>query len=644
VAATAYSLEMRFLPLVSLLVFTFGAISFGEVCLFWLRDFRTTARRAGDLVSGILGAVSALWFVLNVASVLADLAHGGPFFPLYTALLFLSALFAPLLMQASYLEHRAFLIRRLWWKAAIAFVWVSAAAAMVSIAATNFLPSERLVIRVFVLLCAMFVVAGVFSALLAAKSKTPNADRDARRHRAADIVLWVFASSLLAFGLFGGLNTVPGGNHLFQLILRSTPLYFLVVGTYYGKRLVFYDLFAHGGALALVALVILTIYFAAVAPLVAAFPIGRAVAWVHAVALLPFIVVTPWLQRRLDEWIDRHWLGRRFSTTEATNYLFAGLQTATTETELVENAQSRLSEIFQAPAHVTTAVPTTPPIDGVVLDIPIEFQHEEVGRIRLGRRRGGLPYLSQDVSLLDSLSDLISSMLTNVRLQARRREHETCEQELRLHATRSELKALRAQINPHFLFNALNAIIALIPKDPGRAEDTLEQLAEVFRYTLTRSDKEWTRLADEAVFVRAYLDVERARFGDRLQATLDIDSASGDVKVPSMMLQTLVENAVKHGLSSVRGVGVLSIEARTSGDRLRLVVRDNGPGLEAGARDLDAPPRPGQGYGLRNIRERLRGYFGDQAAFVLSRDAHNSTTVASVELPLTAPLLPSAQP
>src|SRR6185295_5860950 len=113
-------------------------------------------------------------------------------------------------------------------------------------------------------------------------------------------------------------------------------------------------------------------------------------------------------------------------------------------------------------------------------------------------------------------------------------------------------------INPHFLFNALNAIVALIPTKPERAEETLEQLAEVFRYTLTRSDKEWTRLADEVEFVRAYLDVEKARFGERLQATIDVDPKVQDMTVPSMMLQTLVENAVKHGLSSVRGVGVLS--------------------------------------------------------------------------------------
>ena len=235
-------------------------------------------------------------------------------------------------------------------------------------------------------------------------------------------------------------------------------------------------------------------------------------------------------------------------------------------------------------------------------------------------------------------------MLANIRLQSKRRDQEAREQELLLHASRSEAKALRAQINPHFLFNALNTIIALIRKNPDRAENTLEQLAEVFRYTLTRSDKEWTRLADEVAFVRAYLDVERARFGDRLEATVRVDARLNDVKVPSMVLQTLVENAVKHGLASVRGVGVLTVEAICDGDRVKLIVTDNGAGPEAAGRTPDNPRAPGEGYGLRNIRERLRGYFGDRARFTLSRDEAAGATVAMIELPLEPPAANGSTP
>jgi two-component system LytT family sensor kinase len=133
-------------------------------------------------------------------------------------------------------------------------------------------------------------------------------------------------------------------------------------------------------------------------------------------------------------------------------------------------------------------------------------------------------YFSADITLLDSLANVFASLLENVRLQQKKQEQEKKEQELMLHASRSELKALRAQINPHFLFNALNAIASLIHKDPSRAEETVEELAEVFRYTLKRSEKEWVRLEDELDFVRSYLDVEQAWFGERLVVHIEIDS------------------------------------------------------------------------------------------------------------------------
>lgn len=627
------------IPLVSLLVYTFGAIAFGELCLFWLRGHRTTRLDAPAITSGVLIVVSALWFVLNAASVLADLAHGGPYYLLYTVLLFQSALFAPLLMQITYFEHRELLTSRTRWKIALIAAWMAAAIAMTTIAATRFLPSNRLVVIFFVTLCSLFVAAGAFNVLIAAATKRARVDVNTRRNRAADIVLWVFATFLVAFGLLGGPDTwMPGANALFQIVLRSIPLYFLIVGTYYKRRIAFYDIFVKRGALILSALTLLMIYFAVAAPVVARFPIGRAAVWVDALTLLPLIVVTPWLNHRIQDTIDRHWLGRRFTAAGATTYLFEGLQTASSEQELIQQAEGRLSEIFQAPVTVT--------FDDVrghsnhvaamefVREMPIEFQGEEVGRVRLGPRRAGATYLSQDLSLAASLAGVIGSMFENVRLQARRREQLALEQELRLHASKAELKALRAQINPHFLFNALNAIVALIPTRPDRAEETLEQLAEVFRYTLTRSDKEWTRLADEVAFVRAYLDVEKARFGDRLQATIEIDAAAGEMKVPSMMLQTLVENAVKHGLASVRGIGELSIEARVNQNRLRLIVRDNGPDTHGGTKTVDSRPRTGEGYGLRNIRERLTAHFGERANFSLTRDATTATTVAAIELPV----------
>src|SRR5690606_10237874 len=121
--------------------------------------------------------------------------------------------------------------------------------------------------------------------------------------------------------------------------------------------------------------------------------------------------------------------------------------------------------------------------------------------------------LSEDLAMLRSLAGVFGFMLETVRLQLKRQEQELIAHDLRLQTSRSELKALRAQINPHFLFNALNAIASLIHTDPLRADEAVEQLAEVFRYTLRRSDSDWAPLDQELAFARAYLDVEQARFG-----------------------------------------------------------------------------------------------------------------------------------
>jgi LytS/YehU family sensor histidine kinase len=194
------------------------------------------------------------------------------------------------------------------------------------------------------------------------------------------------------------------------------------------------------------------------------------------------------------------------------------------------------------------------------------------GRIMMGPRASEAPYFREDIELIASLSDVLASVFDNLRLQEKKNEQEQLAHEMSLHASRSELKALRAQINPHFLFNALNAIAGLIHRNPRAADRTIEQLADVFRYAL-RGEHEWASLGDELEFVKAYLEVERARFGDRLQADV---AAADDVRlarVPAMTVQTLVENAVKHGLGELRGTAAVRVSARREGRRTGRPVR-----------------------------------------------------------------------
>jgi two-component system LytT family sensor kinase len=189
------------------------------------------------------------------------------------------------------------------------------------------------------------------------------------------------------------------------------------------------------------------------------------------------------------------------------------------------------------------------------------------------------------------------------------------------------LKALRAQINPHFLFNALNAIAGLIHTRPELAEETVEQLAEVFRYTLRKSEKEWVRLDEELEFVAAYLRVEESRFGERLQVKVSVDAAATAIPVPAMSIQPLVENAIKHGTSTVEGQGRVALNVTLSPEGLCIEVCDNGPGFPAGF-SLAAP---GSGHGLRNIAERLSGYYGDSAR--LSWENHAEATMVRLQIP-----------
>jgi two-component system LytT family sensor kinase len=244
------------------------------------------------------------------------------------------------------------------------------------------------------------------------------------------------------------------------------------------------------------------------------------------------------------------------------------------------------------------------------------------------------------MTLLRSLGGVFGFMLENIRLQRKRVEQEQLAQELRLQTSKSELKALRAQINPHFLFNALNAIASLIHTDPARADEAVEQLAEVFRYTLRRSDSEWAPLDQELIFARAYLDVEQARFGQRLVCTIDSDHQVPAPSIPSMLLQTLLENAVKHGVSQERGPGRIDVIVRTTGDEVTIEVRNTGPvardpsAHEATARGgLVRSGQGGEGFGLHSVRERLKGHFGDRASFTLTRDEAARMTVARLTLP-----------
>ena len=200
---------------------------------------------------------------------------------------------------------------------------------------------------------------------------------------------------------------------------------------------------------------------------------------------------------------------------------------------------------------------------------------------------------------------------------AERREHQAREL-----AARAQLEALRAQINPHFLFNSLNSIAQLISSDPERAEGCVERLAEIFRYLLQSENRSFVTLEDELDIADAYLDIERARFGERLEVDFVVDEAVRHHIVPTLILQPLIENAVRHGVSQKVGGGKVSIEAQLDGGELQVVVRDTGVGMRSG---IDAALS--RGVGLRNVYDRLVQLYGEGYAPRIDSTPGTGTTI-----------------
>jgi signal transduction histidine kinase len=182
--------------------------------------------------------------------------------------------------------------------------------------------------------------------------------------------------------------------------------------------------------------------------------------------------------------------------------------------------------------------------------------------------------------------------------------------QLQTRLAEASLQSLQRQLHPHFLFNTLHTISALVHRDPEAADAMIEKLSDLLRLTLDRIGTQEVPLKEELDFLQKYLAIERTRFGDRLEVGIDVDPETLDAAVPNLLLQPLVENAIRHGIAQKVGGGRVEIAARRQGSDLVLVVRDTGPGLSAAT--LTAL---NTGVGLTNTRSRLQHMFGDRHRF-----------------------------
>jgi two-component system LytT family sensor kinase len=232
--------------------------------------------------------------------------------------------------------------------------------------------------------------------------------------------------------------------------------------------------------------------------------------------------------------------------------------------------------------------------------------------ILLGRRQGGQRYLGEDLDALARVGVEITERVESLRRQ-----------EMNRLVSQAELRALQSQINPHFLFNALNTLYGTIPREASGARRMVLNLAEIFRYFL-QSNKTFVPLAQEMEIVRAYLEVEQLRLGNRLQIEIHMDQAALDVPIPVLSVQPLVENAIKHGVALRSEPGYVHIRGELRGEELRILVEDSGSSV--------VPETTGAGVGLQNLRRRLEICYGPAAALRLAANPEKTTVELCIPL------------
>jgi LytS/YehU family sensor histidine kinase len=220
---------------------------------------------------------------------------------------------------------------------------------------------------------------------------------------------------------------------------------------------------------------------------------------------------------------------------------------------------------------------------------------------------------------------MILAFLQTLDYYHRYRERELRASQVEAQLARAELQALRMQLHPHFLFNALNSISALMYSDVEAADSMLARLSTLLRSRLADASPPEVSLKEELESLEQYLDIERIRFADRLTVRTTIAPDTVSALVPSLVLQPLVENAIRHGIAQRESAGLIEINTLRENGSLHLEVRDNGPGLSNAT-------LPSSGIGLSNTRERLRCLYGEAQSLEL-RNAARGGTVVEVVIP-----------
>lgn len=460
------------------------------------------------------------------------------------------------------------------------------------------------------------------------------------------VALAVFAVSALHLSRHAG-DDYPW---FVELIGHHASLPLVIAMLYQDYRFALADIFLKR-ALALIALVAVSfgLYVVAVAPLLKMRD-ARGEAEPAAVGVLLGVwlgtaLCYPYLRRAVIWFVDRVVL-RREDYQDLLDHLARMAAGSEKADEILDLVSARLATALTAD-EVRWRTGSETDVDGVELLLPAELvqvasPEEAVGGrrfaaqvviptndfprfvLRIGEMAGGRQLLSDDIAFLESAALMLARRIDAVRVIHERCERNMREQEIGKLATEAELRALRAQLNPHFLFNALTTISHLIRTSPDRAGETLMRLTELLRAVLREPAGDFATLGEEVDLIDSYLAIERARFEERLRVSIDVPDDLRRVQLPPLVIQPLVENAIKHGIAPLRAGGEVKVTARLEPERMiRIVVSDTGRGMTA----------RGSGVGLSSVEKRLNRYYG-RAGSLLIESAPGAGTVVTLRLPL----------
>lgn len=354
------------------------------------------------------------------------------------------------------------------------------------------------------------------------------------------------------------------------------------------------------------------------------------------VALCLSLILFAYLRNALQSWVGRV-IFRRQRVEDCMEAIVSLALTARSEEELLAGAAGEVARHLRAGQF---AVPKEPKSGAAeekpsVLfggelssgaQIPLRFSSGDVRFLVTGARHGGRRYLSEDLEDMRRLGAAIVEQVERFRAQ-----------ELRRLASEAELRALQAQINPHFLFNALNTLYGTIDRRSHEARRMVLNLADIFRYFL-QGDRVTIQLSEELRIVEAYLEIEKLRLGERLETELIVSEAARAAMIPILSIQPLVENAVKHGIAAKAGRGRVCVAISEAAGGLCVSVADTGVGFDESGRHS----RGGAGVGLENVRRRLALYYGPAAELAIRSTADGTTVTFLIPTPVEAGMSPLA--